>query len=208
MSDSTSKSISGLILNQVPGNTPLDQDDIAALRPSLSTQDELNEFEATNIIEADAWALSPRTLASQDELTEPYVRELHRRMFNNTWRWAGIYRAKPVGIGISHHEIRDRIPALLGDVRYWVEHKTFGVDEIAIRAHHRMVEIHPFRNGNGRHARLFADVIVVKNGRERFTWGSETLVAVGPAREEYIRCLKAADANHDDVQGLLKFARN
>lgn len=206
MSEITPKPISDLILNPVPGNTPLDQDDIASLIPSISWQHELNELEETNIIEADAWALSSRV--SRDPLTEHYVRELHKRMFNNIWRWAGIYRIKDLLIGIQHYEIRDRIPALLGDLRYWIEHKTFGVDEIAIRAHHRMVEIHPFRNGNGRHARLFADVIAVKNGRERFTWGSKTLAAAGPARDEYIRCLKAADANNDDIQGLLKFARS
>jgi Fic-DOC domain mobile mystery protein B len=208
MTDSTSKPISSLILNQVPGNTPLDQDDIDMLIPSLSTQGELNEFEETNIIEADAWALSQRTLASQDPLTEPYVRDLHKRMFNNIWKWAGVYRQKDLNIGVPHHDIRTQIPALLGNIRHWIDNKTFDVDEIAIRAHRTMVWIHPFRNGNGRHGRLFADVIAVKNGRERFTWGSETLAADGPGRTEYIRCLKAADLNNDDIQGLRMFARS
>jgi Fic-DOC domain mobile mystery protein B len=102
----------------------------------------------------------------------------------------------------------NQIPALLGDVRYWIDNKTFDPDEIAIRAHHRMVWVHPFRNGNGRHARLFADVLAVKSGRGRFTWGLVALGAQGSGREEYIRCLKIADADNDDVQKLLRFARS
>jgi Fic-DOC domain mobile mystery protein B len=207
MSDPNSNLISDLNLNQVTGNTPLDLDDITLLIPSLSTQSELNQFEQTNIIEADAWALTNRVLKSQDQLTEPYVRELHKRMFNHTWKWAGIYRQKNLSIGVPHYDIRNQIPALLGNARYWIDNKTFDLDEIAIRVHHRMVWIHPFRNGNGRHARLLADVIAVKNGRERFTWGSVTSAAAGPGRAEYIRSLKATDANNDDVRGLLNFAR-
>jgi Fic-DOC domain mobile mystery protein B len=204
MSDLLSK----LNLNQIPGSTPLDEDDINSLIPSVGTQENLNEFEQTNITEAYAWALNPRVLRNQDPLTEPYVRDLHKRMFNNIWKWAGIYRQKDLNIGVSHHQIRDQIPALLGNARYWIESQTFDVDEIAIRVHHRMVWIHPFRNGNGRHARLLADVIATKNGREQFTWGSRVLIQDGPARTEYIRCLKAADVNNDDIQGLLHFARS
>lgn len=102
----------------------------------------------------------------------------------------------------------NRIAVALGDAHYWMDHKTFDLDEIAVRFHHRLVSIHPFPNGNGRHARLVADVIVVKNGRERFTWGSRELIEIGAARTEYIRCLQAADTNSDNIQGLLKFARN
>ena len=200
--------ISNLALNQIPGNTPLDADDIDGLIPSLATREELNDFEQTNITEANAWALNPRVLKNRDPLTEPYVRELHKRMFNHTWKWSGVYRQKDLILGVPHYEIRDQIPALLGNARYWIESRTLDVDEIAIRVHHRMVWIHPFRNGNGRHARLLADVIATKNGREQFTWGSRVLIQDGPARTEYIRCLKAADVNNDDIQGLLNFARS
>jgi Fic-DOC domain mobile mystery protein B len=196
--------LSNLTLNQVPGNTPIDQDDIAHLIPNISTQRELNQFEQTNITEANEWAFNPRVLKHREPLTEPYVRELHKRMFRHTWRWAGIYRQKDLlPVGVSHLEIRDQIPALLGNARYWIDNQTFDVDQIAIRVHHRIVWIHPFRNGNGRHARLLADVIAAKNGREQFTWGSITLAAAGPARTEYIRCLQVADANNDDLQRTL-----
>jgi Fic-DOC domain mobile mystery protein B len=205
MSDSL---LSNLNLNHAPGSRPLDQDDIDQMIPSLSTQGELNQFEEANITEANAWALNSRVLKNHDPLTEPYVRELHERMFNRTWKWAGIYRAKELTIGIPYYEIRNQIPALLGNARDWIDNQTFDLDEIAVRVHHRMVWIHPFRNGNGRHARLIADVIAVKNGREPFTWGSITLAAAGPGRAEYIRCLQVADANNDDIHGLLNFARS
>lgn len=111
-------------------------------------------------------------------------------------------------MGLSFHQIMNGIAALLGDTHYWLENKTFDIDEIAIRYHHRLVWIHPFPNGNGRHARLLADVIAVKNGRERFSWGMKELKDLGPARAEYIRYLKTADANNDDIRDLMGFARS
>jgi Fic-DOC domain mobile mystery protein B len=129
-------------------------------------------------------------------------------MFGETWTWAGRYRKTDKNLGAPFHQILNGIAAILGDVHYWLENETFDIDEIAIRYHHRLVRIHPFPNGNGRHARLLADVIVVKNGRERFTWGLKELKDAGPARSEYIRCLRAADANNDDIRGLLHFARS
>jgi Fic-DOC domain mobile mystery protein B len=200
--------IANLAMNQIPGNTPLTPDELKQLKPSLTLKSELNEWELKNILEANRWALSSRVLLRRDPLTEPYLRELHKRMFDQTWKWAGKYRTTvKINLGVPFHEIHDKIRILLDDARYWIEHQTFDWDEAAIRFHHRLVCIHPFPNGNGRHARLLADVIAVKNGREQFTWGSTTLAA-GPGRAEYIRCLQAADANNDDIQGLLHFARS
>jgi len=194
--------------NQAAGNTPLDDGELAQLIPNLATQEELNEWERKNILGATEWALNSRVLKRTDPLIEPYLRELHKKMFDQTWKWAGRYRKNNKNLGVPFHEIMNRIAALLGDAQYWVDHRTFGLDEIAIRFHHRLVSIHPFPNGNGRHARLVATVIVTKGGREEFTWGARGSVAIGPTREEYIRRLKAADANNDDIQGLLKFARS
>jgi Fic-DOC domain mobile mystery protein B len=194
--------------NPAPGNTPLTPDELGGLRPSLATKGELDEFERANILEADRWAFNPRVLKRRDPFIEPYLRELHRRMFGETWTWAGKYRKTNKNLGVPFQQVINGIAAILGDSHYWVENGTFDIEEIAIRYHHRLVSIHPFPNGNGRHARLLADVVVVKNGRERFTWGLKELKNAGPARVEYIRCLKAADANNDDVQGLLSFARS
>jgi Fic-DOC domain mobile mystery protein B len=188
------------------GNTPLSPEDQDDLIPDLSTKEELNEWERQNIVEAYGWAFDPRTLHRQQLLAERYVRELHRRMFDQTWKWAGRYRSTEKNIGIAHYQIRDALATLLGDVRYWIEHETFALDELAVRFHHRLVWIHPFANGNGRHARLIADVLQQRQGQPVFTWGGADIVRAGDFRRRYIDALRAADEN--DLQPLLVFARS
>lgn len=188
------------------GNTPLSSEEQDDLIPDLSTKEELNEWERQNILEAYGWALDLKNLRLQDPLTEPYVRELHLRMFDQTWKWAGIYRSTEKNIGIPHYQIREALAALLGDARYWVEHQTFEADELAVRFHHRLVSIHPFANGNGRHSRLIADVLVQRQGRPVFTWGGADIVRAGDFRRSYIDALRAADKNN--MQPLLTFARS
>ncbi len=134
------------------------------------------------------------------------MRQLHLRMFDQTWKWAGKYRTTEKNIGIPHYRIRESLPALLGDARYWVEHQTFEPDELAVRFHHKFVCIHPFANGNGRHARLMADVVVRRLGKRPFTWGSADIVRAGDFRRSYIQALRAADKN--DIRPLLAFARS
>jgi Fic-DOC domain mobile mystery protein B len=187
-------------------NTPLSPDEQADLIPNLATKEELNEFERANILVAYDWALAPRNLRRQDSLTEPYLRRLHRRMFDQTWKWAGIYRTTEKNIGIAHYHIRDALGALLGDAHYWLEHRTFPPDEIAVRFHHRLVSIHPFANGNGRHARLMADVLARTHDRPVFTWGGAEILAQGDFWRRYIDTLQAADKN--DIEPLLAFARS
>lgn len=188
------------------GNTPLSADEQADLIPDLATKEELNEWERQNILEAYAWALAPSSLRRRDPLIESYVRDLHLRMFDQTWKWAGVYRTTEKNIGVPHHEIRERLAALLGDARYWVEHGTYPPDELAVRFHHRLVLIHPFANGNGRHARLMADVLGQRQDRPVFTWGGGNLVHASDFRRRYIDALQAADAG--DIGPLLAFARS
>jgi Fic-DOC domain mobile mystery protein B len=197
-------------LNATPGNTPLHPDDAAQLIPNLATKRELDEWERQNILQAQTWAFSPRVMGQRDPLDEIYVRELHRRMFDATWKWAGRYRKRDgINLGCPFTEIQQRIGALLENVRFWIEHQTFPVDEIAVRFHHQIVgQIHAFPNGNGRHARLLASVLAVKLGRPRFTWGRETLVDRGPSRESYRDALRTADDNENNIQQLVLFARS
>jgi Fic-DOC domain mobile mystery protein B len=126
-------------------------------------------------------------------------------MFDQTWKWAGQYRRTERNIGIPVQEIREKLVALFGDVRYWIANQTFSPDEIAVRFHHRLVAIHPFPNGNGRHARLMADLFLMKLGRPAFTWGSRELVRQGEARARYLDAVRAAD--NGDMQPLLEFVR-
>jgi len=197
-------------LNETPGNTPLHPDDAAQLIPNLATRKELDEWERQNILQAQTWAFSPRVMKQRDPLDEIYVRELHTRMFGETWKWAGKYRTcNGINLGCPFTEIHERMGALLGNVRFWIENKTFQVDEIAVRFHHQMVgQIHAFPNGNGRHARLIASVLAESLNRPRFTWGRTTLIEPGPARQAYLDALKAADANEVNIQQLVLFARS
>ena len=191
-------------------NTPIRPEEAEQLIPRISTIGELNEYEALNILRAREWAFDNRTMKSTDPLEEPYVRKLHQRMFANVWKWAGTYRKHELNIGCDPREILQRIPQLLGNVQYWLEHKTFLFDECFVRFHHQLVsKIHPFPNGNGRHARMMTDVLAVKYGQPEFTWGAgANLVAEGDARAQYLAALRALDANENDVKALLHFTRS
>lgn len=175
------------------------------LIPSLATKEELNEWERENILAAREWAVMDRS-SPNDILSDIYLRELHRRMFDQTWKWAGQYRRTEKNMGIPFYEIRERLVALLGDVRYWIENRTFSADEIAVRLHHRLVAIHPFSNGNGRHARLIADLLVMKLGYAAFSWGSADLISQGDPRARYLVALREAD--NGNINPLLEFARS
>jgi Fic-DOC domain mobile mystery protein B len=148
-------------------------------------------------------------MKSMDPLQEPYIRELHHRMFDNVWKWAGTYRKTERNIGCDPKEITQRIPQLLANTRFRLSNETFPVDEALLRFHHQLTKIHPFGNGNGRHARLIADIVAVKDGQSEFTWGAgKGLIAQGDARTHYLAALRALDANENDVKLLLDFARS
>jgi Fic-DOC domain mobile mystery protein B len=193
-----------MIFHYETGQTPIDAAEAEALIPPLTTQGELNEWEEQNIIAGREWAVSKRVLNKVEPLTEAFLLELHRRMFDGTWKWAGEIRTREKNIGVSFYKIRVSLRELLEDARYWRDHDSF--DEFAMRLHHRLVQIHLFPNGNGRHARLAVDVIARKTGGTDFTWGSVSLVKPGEARAAYLDALHAADGG--DLQPLIKFSRS
>ncbi len=194
------------LLSNSPGNTPVSEDEIEGLIPNLATRGELNEWERENIILAERWCFAPRVIKNFSPVSEADLRELHRQMFGKTWKWAGTYRKTEKTIGVPVVQINNSIAAFLGDAGYWVQEKAFEPDEIAVRFHHRLVHIHPFPNGNGRHSRLIADVLVVQLGRPRFTWGRANLQPAGAARASYISAIKKADEG--DIKPLMTFARS
>jgi len=192
-------------LFKVPfGATPIDEDEKVDLIPSLSTRRELNEFEWAGILEARRWALSPRRIRRIEVFSEGFIRDLHRRMFRHTWKWAGKYRKTEKTIGVDPNRILTDLANLLGDARYWVENNTYSVDEAAVRFHHRLVYIHPFPNGNGRHARLVADVLLVQRGSRPLPWGAGVMPAE-EARAQYLSSLREADAGR--FTNLLRLSR-
>lgn len=187
---------------EVDGSTPLTGEELEQLIPSYITlRHELNEAEQANILEAEEWVF----LRKRDILTEHFLDNLHKRMFGRIWRWAGQHRQSSKSVGIDAYRIPTQLRQLMDDCRYWIDQASYESDEIAARFHHRLVWIHPYPNGNGRHARLATDLFLNSLGRTRFSWGRVNLVDASETRSVYIAALRAAD-NHD-IKPLLGFVR-
>ena len=190
-----------------PGATPLGPEDLEGLKLPATTHGELNELEAANIAQGQGWALRARGTRMPDMLSDKYVQRLHKEMYGEVWTWAGQYRHSNKNIGVTHTTIWTELRTVYDDARYWIEHATFPADEVAIRLHHRLVKVHPFPNGNGRHARMIADLTLLRHFKvQRLPWGGNRLGNSDPRRAEYIGALRAADAN--DYRALLQFCRS
>lgn len=187
------------------GATPLDPDEARGLLLShITTRAELDRWEQENITEAEAWAFRR---APRDILTEGFLKRLHKRMFGHVWRWAGDYRSTGKNIGVPSWQIAAELRNLCSDATVWLQHGAWPPDEIAVRFHHRLTVIHPFPNGNGRHARLITDILLAHLLKQpRFTWGSGNLVNAGDCRQQYVNALRAADSH--DYGPLLAFVRS
>jgi len=197
----------GLVLEYINGQTPLDEDEKDGLLiPTIATREELDEFEQQNIEEAIQWILT-RSLKSKTIFTEQFVRNVHKRMYGNVWVWAGDFRKTNKNLGVDKWQIPGALKALVDDAIYWVENETLTPDEIAVHFKHRLVSIHCFPNGNGRHSRLMADVIVDKIYKlPVFSWGADDMVKQGDTRTNYLKAVKGADKGN--YEPLLSFARS
>jgi Fic-DOC domain mobile mystery protein B len=190
------------LVEEIDGSTPLTGEEQEQLIPSYITlRHELNEAEQANILEVEEWAFSRK----RDVLSERFLDNLHKRMFERVWRWAGEHRQSNKTVGINAYRIPTEFRQLLDNCRYWMDNDTYEPDEIAVRFHHRLVWIHPYPNGNGRHARLATDLLLEALNRSRFSWGRVNLVDASETRNTYIAALRAADNN--DISPLLEFVR-
>ena len=194
-----------LDFDEQDGQTPVDPDEKAGLLPRhIETKGQLNDWEQENILLATKWL---RRAKVPEVLTEGFCRDLHRRMFNKTWKWAGTFRTSDKNIGCDWTLVSVKLNQLLGNAKYWAENETFPPDELAARFHHALVWIHPFPNGNGRHSRMMADSLLKQLGRPFFSWGvGGSMVSASEVRARYLAALRAADKN--DFSGLLAFVRS
>jgi Fic-DOC domain mobile mystery protein B len=186
------------------GATPLDPNELDGLKHKLiTTQRELNKLEQANIDAGQLWLSRKRKL---DVLSNAFVLELHKRLFGDVWRWGGKLRRTGKNIGVDPLHIEIQLRACVDDARFWFENKTYEPIEAAIRFHHKLTVIHPFPNGNGRHARILADALLEKvYGVARIDWaGGENLQATSERRKQYIAALKAADVGEFEL--LFAFA--
>ncbi|ANH80215.1 cell filamentation protein Fic [Niabella ginsenosidivorans] len=195
----------GLDLTYIAGQTPLSEDEKEGLKiPTIATKGELDEFEQQNIEQAVEWALS-RTFSLGQIFREQFIKNVHRRMLGNVWKWAGDFRTTNKNIGVDKWQIATSLKGLLDDAQYWINRQVFSPAEIAIRFKHRLVSIHCFPNGNGRHSRLMADILIKALDKQiAFSWGAGDLGHKGHLRDAYLAAVKAADK--DDIKPLLIFA--
>ena len=197
----------GLDLLYGEGQTPLDEAEKEGLKiNSITTQGELDEFEQLNIEKAVEWTINAN-LKPDKILTEKFVKGLHKKMYGDVWKWAGKFRMSEKNIGIAWTQIGIELKYLLDDTKYWIENNTFSPEEIAIRFKHRIVSIHCFPNGNGRHSRMMADIIMESIfSKEIFSWHQSNMVKADETRKAYINALREAD--NGNIESLIEFAKN
>lgn len=197
----------GLEFEYINGQTPLNDEEKEGLRiPSITTREELDEFEQLNIEKAIQWTFGKKLKAEQ-LFSEKFIKDLHKRMYGEVWKWAGTFRTSEKNIGIKSYHISIELKQLLDDALFWNENNTYASEELAIRFKHRLVSIHCFANGNGRHSRLLGDLIMEKlYDSNFFSWGSVNLVNATQSRSNYIKAIKKADKN--DIHPLIAFAKS
>lgn len=188
----------------IPGQTPLDEEEKRDLIPSIVTREDLDTFEQENILDARKWVMRKSVISRQDLFSEEFLLTLHKRMFGYVWKWAGKFRKSNKNIGVDYYLIPSELRLLLDDATYWVAHQTYPIRDIAVIFHHRLVKIHLFSNGNGRHARMCADVIVAKFGGDKLTWGGNfDLAKPDEIRSRYIAALREADrGNYEPLKAF------
>ena len=197
----------GLKLHYKDGQTPINEDEKEGLKiKSITTQFELDEFEQLNIEKAVEWTIHSN-LKQERILTEKFIKDLHKKMYADVWKWAGNFRCSNKNIGIKWTGISTELKQLLDDTNYWINHNTYPPKEIAIRFKHRLVSIHCFPNGNGRHSRLMADIIIESIfNKDIFSWSASNMVKADNVRKTYILALRKAD--NGDINPLIEFAEN
>ena len=186
------------IIGEPDGATPLDPDEMEGLKYShIQTRGQLDELEQINVQSGMKW-LKNQKKKNPDIFTEGFVCDLHKKLFGDVWKWAGSFRKTGKNIGCDANQIAVQLRLLLDDARYWVENDTYPPKELAARFHHRLVAIHPFPNGNGRHSRIMADaVLTIALGEDPIDWaGGHDLQSMSRQRTKYIAALRAADAGN------------
>ena len=170
----------------------------------LSTQYELAAWEQANMAKALAWLEQRRRRGSV--LTSRFMRSLHMKMFDETWDHAGRYRRARSSRGVAAWTVSTRVEDVIAKVRGWIQVEAYPPDEIAVRFHHRMSEVHPFERGNGRVTRLMADALMVEFRQTPFTWGARSGLSAADLQERYVAALRVAD--NDNISILLAFAHS
>ena len=171
-------------------------DDISGLLLDTSIQYTLQDiyvYEAKNITKATLKYLSAKPDKKLAPFSYQWFITLHKDMFGDVWDWAGKLRQVELSIGVKAYMVSMELKKLVDDLEFWDKNKIFPVIEIAARLHHRAVQIHPFKNGNGRWSRMLANIYLRQNGLTPTKWNEDLLSKENPHRDDYIQALKMAD---------------
>ncbi len=168
----------------------------------ITTRAELNKMETQGIVNAERWLIKNK----KDFLNIDFIKLLHKKMFGEVWKWAGKFRTTERNIGVAPYQIQEKLKILFDDIEFWIENKTYPEKEIAVRLHHKLVQIHPFPNGNGRISRLMADLLMKKFNRSFSIWNSDLLLESATLRKLYIVALQEADKGN--YSKLIEFMEN
>jgi Fic-DOC domain mobile mystery protein B len=175
----------------LPGETPID--DVSGLKiKGIRTRKELNILEAENIRNVVVKYLAVKPSRRTARFDVAWARRLHKEMFGDVWKWAGQFRTEDLNIGVAWHQVETSLQNLLDDLKCWLQHGTGLLDQ-AVMLHHRAVQIHPFRNGNGRWARMLANIWLRRHDHPPTEWPEETVGAQSTIRDEYIKAIRLAD---------------
>lgn len=190
-----------LLTDNPPGSTPLSPEDLIGLKlPHVQTRGQLNEVEAANILQGQNWLASHSSLILDEIFSREFVLVLHRNLFGDVWSWAGSLRQREVNIGVDPFTIEVVLRNFLEDAKCWIEFNHFNKIDLNARLQHRLVQIHPFPNGNGRHSRIFTNTVtrfILKS--KPLIWASMALENASTERDNYITALRKADAGDFSV---------
>ena len=197
----------GLDLEPKKGDTLLSPEELDMLIPKhVTIRAQLDEVEQANIEEGLVWLLSQRNITAEKLFSKEFQDKLHIKMLGQVWEWAGKTRTRETNIGVMPHQIEIERKKLNDDAVFWCEATVMTPKELAITFHHKLIQIHCYPNGNGRHGRIMADLIVEKlYEMKRLDWITEDMLHEGEARDIYIDAMKSADDNsYKLLFGLIK----
>lgn len=200
------------LIDNPEGATPLNLDDMLGLKyKHIDTREQLNEVEAANILQGQIWASKlnkgAKELTRDDIFNRDFVSDLHKALFGEVWEWAGHFRKRELNIGVDPKNIAVDLHNFLEDAKCWLEFKHYDNLELSARIQHRLVQIHPFVNGNGRHSRVFTDIVRVYLLNEKpIKWANAKLENMTEERNSYISGLREADVG--DLSTFIKYLQS
>ena len=196
-----------VLIHNPEGATPLTADDMLGLKQMhVETREQLNELEAANILQGQIWVSGLKGLKIESVFDRNFIINLHLALFGDVWKWAGTFRTRELNIGVDPVNISVELHNFLEDAKCWIEFDHFDNLELSARIQHRLVKIHPFVNGNGRHSRMFTDIVRIFLLKEKpMKWAEAKLENMSMERSSYIQGLRKADAG--DFSVFLKYLK-